>query len=352
MKSTKLSPTVRASYEFLGVDPGATQDVIKKAYHRLALLYHPDRNPDPNAAAEFRRVTEAFELVSDPPRVAEFNRRHLRERLHQPVIEGFEVTFGSFFGYRLFDPSSLGRTNLLRLRGRVDVTAEKQKRRGEDWAEPATPLEENNSILDNPAYDSIEVVYAGRFSVDDEERMMGEVETEKLVRLPWVVLNNQGIMRFLDGDLKGAIKCYEELCKRIPGNIIFEYRFGLCLVLDGFRRPRRTLLGALKPDRIKIEKGIALLRHCLHLGETRTVGRQKCLVIRKILADVLERTGEKRKAKALWREILSEDPRCAEAALKVKGLPEALRIAHAKAKPLKQEVGEATSPQRLGPGRD
>ncbi len=150
------------------------------------------------------------------------------------------------------------------------------------------------------------------------------------MRLPWVVLNNQGILHFLAGDIRKAAKAYQELNERIPNNIVFLYRLGLCLILDGFQKPRRTLFGKLKPDRIKIEKGVALFRHCLKLAESRPVGRQKCLVIRKILADVLERTGRASEARGLWKDIKYQDPSCAEAAYKLKHLDLAKRIAKTK----------------------
>jgi len=54
-------------YKILGVDKNATQDEIKKAYRKLALKYHPDRNPDDKAAEEkFKEATEANEVLSDP----------------------------------------------------------------------------------------------------------------------------------------------------------------------------------------------------------------------------------------------------------------------------------------------
>lgn len=57
----------RDYYEILGVDRSAAQEDIKKAYRRLALKYHPDRNADDKAAGEhFKEATEAYEVLRDP----------------------------------------------------------------------------------------------------------------------------------------------------------------------------------------------------------------------------------------------------------------------------------------------
>ena len=56
----------RDYYEVLGVEKSATQDEIKKAYRKLAVKYHPDRNPgDKSAEEKFREATEAYEVLSD-----------------------------------------------------------------------------------------------------------------------------------------------------------------------------------------------------------------------------------------------------------------------------------------------
>ena len=58
--------TQRDYYEILGVDKSTDAKQIKSAYRKLAMKYHPDRNPDDLAAeAKFKEVAEAFAVLSD-----------------------------------------------------------------------------------------------------------------------------------------------------------------------------------------------------------------------------------------------------------------------------------------------
>lgn len=62
-------------YEVLGVDRGADDSTIKKAYRKLAMKYHPDRNPDNKEAEEkFKEIGEAYEVLSDADKRAAYDR--------------------------------------------------------------------------------------------------------------------------------------------------------------------------------------------------------------------------------------------------------------------------------------
>ena len=58
--------TKRDYYEVLGVQKGASDDEIKKAYRKLSKQYHPDINKEPDAEEKFKEISEAYEILSDP----------------------------------------------------------------------------------------------------------------------------------------------------------------------------------------------------------------------------------------------------------------------------------------------
>lgn len=69
-------------YEILGLSKGATAEEIKKAYRKMALKYHPDKNPgDAVAEARFKEVSEAYEVLSDPKK-REMYDRYGKESVH------------------------------------------------------------------------------------------------------------------------------------------------------------------------------------------------------------------------------------------------------------------------------
>ena len=67
-----MSPA-RDLYEVLGLQRGASEDEIKKAYRRLAREHHPDVNGDPAAEVRFKEVAGAYEILSDPQKRARYD---------------------------------------------------------------------------------------------------------------------------------------------------------------------------------------------------------------------------------------------------------------------------------------
>ncbi|TMB98317.1 MAG: molecular chaperone DnaJ [Chloroflexi bacterium] len=90
-----MATTRRDYYEVLGVPRGASSEEIKKAFRRLAMEYHPDRNKDGGAEARFKEIGEAYEVLSDTEKRAAY------DRFGHAGLQGFD------FG-RGFDGSDFG----------------------------------------------------------------------------------------------------------------------------------------------------------------------------------------------------------------------------------------------------
>src|SRR3954464_14043866 len=94
----------RDYYEVLGVNRDASEDDIKKAYRKLAMKHHPDRNPDnPKSEDHFKEAKEAYEILSDEQKRAAYD-QYGHAGVEQQAGAGFgggagfADAFGDIFG--------------------------------------------------------------------------------------------------------------------------------------------------------------------------------------------------------------------------------------------------------------
>ena len=93
----------RDYYEVLGIDKNASEDEIKKAYRKLAIKYHPDRNPDSKEAEEkFKEAAEAYDVLHDPQKRQQYD----QFGFNAPGAGGFGG-FGESGGFSMDDIFSM-----------------------------------------------------------------------------------------------------------------------------------------------------------------------------------------------------------------------------------------------------
>src|SRR5216117_4208681 len=105
----------RDYYEVLGVGRSATDEEVKRAYRKLAVKFHPDKNPDdPHAEEKFKELGEAYDVLMDPDKRAAYDRfGHAafaqggagfgRGAFHDPFEIFREVFGGGGFGGGIFE---------------------------------------------------------------------------------------------------------------------------------------------------------------------------------------------------------------------------------------------------------
>jgi molecular chaperone DnaJ len=117
----------RDFYQVLGVERNASADEIKKAYRKLALQFHPDRNPgNKEAEDKFKEAAEAYEVLSDPTkrqRFDQYGHEGMRGTDFRPfndvndIFSTFGDIFGGGFGGSIFDEMFGGQTRQRRKSG-------------------------------------------------------------------------------------------------------------------------------------------------------------------------------------------------------------------------------------------
>ena len=120
-------------YEILGINRNASEDEIKKAYKKLALRYHPDRNPGNKEAEEkFKEISGAYAVLSDPSKKQQYDMYGTIDGMNPndagfsfedifKHMSGFGDMFGDFFGGSHFGRSSNSSNNAHRKAGTIKL---------------------------------------------------------------------------------------------------------------------------------------------------------------------------------------------------------------------------------------
>lgn len=104
-------------YKLLGVSEKATEDEIKKAYRKLAMQYHPDRNPGNKEAEEkFKQIAEAYETLSDTQKRTQYT-EGFSNFGGEPGFNFTSDPFEQFFGRRKQNPA-----NIINLRSQLKIS--------------------------------------------------------------------------------------------------------------------------------------------------------------------------------------------------------------------------------------
>jgi len=119
-------------YNILGVDKNATPDEIKKAYRKLAMQYHPDKNPDNQESEQkFKDISEAYSVLSDTQKRQNYDRYGNTKNFnsgfnYDDFMGGFNINFddifsGFGFGGGSFNQRSVNKGEDLRLKINIDL---------------------------------------------------------------------------------------------------------------------------------------------------------------------------------------------------------------------------------------
>ncbi len=214
--------TKKDYYEILGVSKNASKEEVKKAYKKLAMKYHPDVSKESNAEEKFKEISEAYAVLSDDGKRANYNQfghaafdqRYTQEDIFRGAH--FEDIFSEIFGDEGFDVFDMffGRSN------------RKRKARGNDikhdleitLEEAASGIERNIEVERYEKCDDCNGSGAQDNELRDCEACNGSGIIRKTQRTVFGIFSQS----FQCDDCNGEGKVPKHICKACKGNGILR----------------------------------------------------------------------------------------------------------------------------------
>jgi len=311
-------------YELLQLELGASPKLVTQAYRRVVRQYHPDKVGNASEKLQiFHDIQNAYETLTNDTRIRELNEDYYASLPTQLEVGGRTFDIGAFFGMRFFRRQTQKFTRGgARVRALLTTDTSPTTDRfaaffNDDW------FEGENSILDHPDWDILEIMMAGTMK-DEHLAMVEDIYhrrgLEGATETPWFFQNMEGFHHFSCGNFHAAMECFDNLNLTIPNNIIFMYRLGLSCEAFYYQAKEQAWHVYTRNQRL-LDKSINLYEKAISQGHRRKgEERQHCFTIQKALADLYQAVGKRSKARSIWVRILRDKRRSLEAKTKLKEL--------------------------------
>ena len=326
----KEAPQLTSARNVLGVGRDAQPSEIKKVYRRFMLEWHPDKHHGKPSEKEAQQKSalhaSAYEVLIKKDR-RENAEAEFAKALQLPILIGRRVfCLGSLYGVRIYIPykDGVAITNSSKLIGGGSESSglsQKIKEKPQVYGV-------RNSILESSESDMLEMYYNIPESGESWKEMSDGFfnrESGGIDDLTWIKNNDIAANHFMNHNFEDAEILLKSINHKVPGNIIFMYRWGITLEakvadkkyedIPSFRKKREQAMDTA----IKIYKASLGQIHRRHyVDKSVRNGRNIAkLTVMMQLADAYEFIGEKDEARKKWELVRKIDPNCKEASERI-----------------------------------